>query len=267
MQLARESGEVLVADELGGLYCLDRTGRYSSVTRVREPVTGLTWSDDGQFAYAILGQSEVHRFDRQLQALWKLELQDECLAVATEPFGQYVAIGLSCGLNLIYDGFKRRVARFDSIRPLTFLRFLASEALLVGSADHGLLCCHALSGERLWEEKLWSSVGDLTTTGAGDLIYLAGHTHGVQTFDGHGDPIGSYVVEGTVNHLAASYDPNRLIVSTLERHLYWLDADGELLWSSSPDDDVRFLACDAFGELALCGFASGNVVCLDWSRK
>lgn len=264
--LARETGEVLAADAIGSLYRIDRRGGYSAVNRIREPIRHIAFSDDGEFAAALAGESQVYRFDRQLQTVWKLDLPEQCLQVAIDPYGQYIAVSLADGGNLIFDARRRRVAGFATIRPLSHLAFLTTEPTLVSAAEHGLICCHSITGESLWEEKLWSNVGRLTATGDGELIYIAGFNHGVQTFDGSGAPIGSYIVEGTVNRIATSYEPQRLIASTIEKHLYWLDADGELLWATMTPEDVVHLSCDPFGEWAVCGFAGGQVICLDWSR-
>ncbi len=266
LALARETGEVLAADEIGSLYRIDRRGEYSAVNRIREPIRQVAFSDDGQFAAALAGETQVHRFDRQLQTQWHLDLPEQCLQVAIDPYGQYIAVSLADGGNLIFNAQKRRVAGFASIRPLTHLKFLTAEPALLGAAEHGLLCCHSLTGDCQWEEKLWSNVGRLAATGDGELIYIAGFNHGVQTFDGSGAPIGSYIVEGTVNRIATSYEPHRLIASTVEKHLYWLDADGELLWATVTPEHVAQLSCDPFGEWAVCGFANGQVICLDWSR-
>lgn len=265
LQLAREAGDVLAADETGGLYRLDRRGRYASVTRAREPIRAVALSDDAEAAVAIVGTSSLHRFDRHLETQWQLDLPDECLTVAMDPFGQYIAVSLAAGATLVYDANKRRVAKFETIRPLAYIHFLVTEAAMVAAADHGLLCCLSLSGERFWEEKIWSNVGGIATTGDGELIYVAAFSHGVQVFDGDGDAVGSYVVEGTVKKIAASYEPHRVVAATLEQHLYLLDPDGEMLWAARTPADVVGLACDPLGEFVVCGFADGHVVGLDWS--
>lgn len=266
VQLARESGEVLASDETGGLYRLDRKGKYSAVTRTREGIREIAMSDDGEWCIASVGAASLHRFDRNLKTVWQIDLPSECLAIAMDPFGQYVLVSLAEAGNVIYDANKRKVAQFESIRPLSHVRFVVTEPTLVAAANHGLLCCMSLQGERLWEEKIWSNVGSIAITGDGELIYVAAFAHGVQVFDGDGDAIGSYVVEGTVKQIAASYEPHRVVAATLERHLYLLDPDGEMLWTAQTPDDVKQLACDPLGEFVVCGFADGHVVGLDWSR-
>ncbi|MBX3436438.1 MAG: hypothetical protein KF861_03035 [Planctomycetaceae bacterium] len=266
LSLAAETGEVLATDEIGSIYRIDRSGEYSAVTRLRDPIQHVAFSDDGQFVAALAAETQVHRFNRQLQTVWRLDLPERCLQVAIDPYGQYIAVSLADGGNLVFDAQKRRVAGFATIRPLKHLKFLTGRAALLAAAEHGLVCCHSLSGESQWEEKLWSNVGQLAATGDGELVYIAGFNHGIQAFDGSGAPQGSYIVEGTVNRVATSYEPNRLIASTVERHLYWLDADGELLWATVAPEDVAHVACDPFGEWGLCGLIGGEVICLDWTR-
>ena len=265
LALARESGDVVAADETGGLYRLDRRGQFAAVTRLRDPIRALSVSDDGNFVAAIVGESELHRFDRQLQEIWKQQLPEPCLSVAMDPFGSYTTVGMVNGINLVYAAHKYRVAGFETIRPLSFLRFVVTEPVFLGAADHGLLGCYSLTGEPLWQEKLWSNIGGLSSTGDGHLIYVPSFSHGLQTFDGEGHNIGSYVLEGTINHVASGYEPGRLIVSTLERHLCWLDADGELVWEAIAPEDIAHLACDPLGAWVVCGFASGRVMRLDWA--
>lgn len=264
MAHSRESGDVFVTDQSAALVRLNRSGRIDAMTRLHAPAAGLAWSDDGRFGAAITDEDVVTRFDRDLRVIHKITLPDVCLAVAISPFGHHTAISLANGTTLIYNERKRRIARFETIRPLAFLRFCTTEAVLFAAAEHGLLCCHDLSGAEVWQQKNWSNVGGLRTTGDGDLVYLASFAHGVQTLDGDGAAVGSYILEGTVNRLDVSFEPQRLIVSTIERSLFWLDADGEMLWATTVDDDVVDLICDPLGDWSLCGFADRGLVRLDW---
>lgn len=261
---SRESGDAFAADQSGALSRLDHSGKIACMTRLHAPAVGLVWSDDGRFGAAITGEDAVTRFDRNLQVVQKLSLPDTCLAIAISPFGNHTAVAMANGMTLIYNERKRRIAQFETIRPLAFLQFCTTEAILFGAAEHGLLCCHNLSGAEIWQQKNWSNVGDLRISGDGDLVYLASFSHGVQTLDGDGATVGSYVLEGTVNHLDVSFEPQRLIISTVERSLYWLDADGEMLWATQVDDDIAKLICDPLGEWAVCGFANRGLVRLDW---
>ncbi len=264
MDLAAETGELFVADQSGTLFRLDRHGRIGAITHVREPIRALDWSDDGTAGVVLIGENTLHRMGRDFQSVWKLDLPEVCLAVALSAYGTHVVASFADGRNAVFSEHKRRESEFETIRPLSFLRLCTGNPVLLGASEHDLLCCHALTGEQVWQDKLWHNVGGLCVTGEGDLIYVASFLHGIQTWNGQGENIGSYVVEGAVNRVSASFEPNRLIASTLERQLYWLDADGQLLWATTTPEDVAGLHCDPFGEWVVCGFASGRVVRLDW---
>jgi hypothetical protein len=262
--LSREDGSVFVADQSGTLSKLDRRGQIAALTHLPTPIFALAWSDDGSSGAVATGEDTVWRVDRDLRVVHQLKLPDVCVGIAVSPYGNHLAVALSDGRTLIYNQGKRRIAQFETMRPLSFLQFCTSEPLIFGAAEHGLVSCHNLSGAEIWQQKNWSSVGGLSITGDGDLVYLASFTHGIQTLDGDGASIGSYVVEGTVNRVDTSFDPDRLVASTIERALYWMDADGELLWGTRVSDDIVDVLCDPLGEWAICGLASEGVYRLDW---
>ena len=267
LDLAAETGEVFAADEAGTLFRLDRDGRIAALTRLREPVRVLDWSDDGRFGVAVTGESTLHRLDYDLQSVWKINLPEVCLSAAIAPFGTHVVAGLANGRNLVYSEHKRRECEFETIRPLAYLQLSAALPLVIGAAEHSLLCCHLLSGEQVWQQKLWSNAGGFCMTGDAQIIYLAAYHHGVQTFDDEGQNIGAYVVEGTVSRVSTSFEAQRLIASTLEHQLYWLDVAGELLWAAEVPEDVSAVRCDPLGEWAVCGFDSGRITRLDWAEQ
>ncbi|MCA9079472.1 MAG: hypothetical protein KDA58_02890 [Planctomycetaceae bacterium] len=262
--LSRETGEVWLADGSHTLTSVDRSGQIRAMTQIGAPIQTLVWSDDGSAGAAILAEDVVIRLDRELKSQFTINLPDTCLAVAISPFGNHIAVSLANGITLIYNERKRRLAQFQTVRPLAFSRFCATEPLLFAAAEHGLLCCHDLQGGEVWQERLWNNVGGLEITGDADLVYLAAFAHGIEAFDGDGGPVGSYVVEGTVNRLAVSFEPQRLFAGTIERTLYWLDADGEMLWATSLPDDVVDLHCDPLGEWGIIGLRDEGLFRLDW---
>jgi hypothetical protein len=267
LDLALETGEIFAADEAGTLFRLDRQGRIAALTRLREPVRVLDWSADGRFGVAVTGDDTLHRLDRDLQSVWKINLPEVCVSAAIAPFGTHLVASLANGRNVVYSEHKRREAEFETVRPLAHLQLCAASPLIVAAAEHSLLCCYTLSGDLVWQQKLWSNAGGFSMSGDAEIIYLAAFHHGVQTFDGDGQNIGAYVVEGTVSRVSSSFEAQRLIAATLERQLFWLDSDGQLLWAAETPDDVSAVRCDPLGEWAVCGFAAGRITRLDWGDQ
>ena len=266
LELARETGETLVADESGRLYRLDRSGRVTSLTRAFQSLGALAWSDAGQHGVAVVDNSRLNWLDRKLTVRWSIDLREPILAVAIDSHGHYVAAALVNGETIVFNARKKQVGEYETIRPLGFLQFVTTEPAILGAAEYGLLCCHQLDGVELWNERMWSNVGDLSVTGNGQTIFLARFNQGIQLLDRDGENRGSYLVRGTPNHVSTSFMSRRLGVSTMEREFYWLDAEGELLWAANLPDDVSRLQTGPLGRSILCGFQSGRIDRLEFQK-
>lgn len=264
LKLSRETTEILAADESGGLYRFDRQGRICTLSRGFHGLTSLAFSDTGEAGAAVLGEDTVCRLNARFDVQWSLKMHEPITALGITPYGHHIGVSLANGNNLILEASKKRRTRFETERPLCFLQFLTEAPALLGAAEYGLICRHTLEGNEVWSEKLWSSVGDLSVTGDGNTMFIAGFSHGIQAFAHDGTNTGAYMVEGTPNHVAASYVPKRIAATTLERQLYWLASDGKLLWATHLPEDICRILCGPGGEWIVCGFHTGRIVFLEW---
>ncbi len=263
LQLARETGEVLASDASGGLYLIDRTGHIRALTRTSHDLRRIAWADDGSVGATLIDESSVGCFDRRLQFRWTRELPDETLSVALSPQGSHLAVSMANARNVVYDTENRRVGKFESQRPLLFLQFVATAPELVVSAEHACFARYKLNGDLVWQEKLWSNVGDLSLTGDARQIFLAGFSYGIQAFNGGGTPLGSFVMDGATKLVASTYLQRILIAATLERQLLCVDQEGELRWLLEVPDDLVRICLSPLGDWLVCGFASGRIIRLD----
>ncbi len=264
LELARETGETFVADATGSVYSLDPRGRIQTLSRGLHSLQEIAWSDAGGNGAVVIGESTLAALNRQLRVLWTYDLPEPIRAIAIDPFGRHVAACLERGETRILNINKKTVSRFTTTRPLAHARFIAAEAELIAAADNGLICRFRLDGSPVWGEPWWSNIGDLSITGDGQTVFIAGLNLGIQRFDGGGNSQGTYILEGTPNRVSSSFSLKRVIASTIEKSLVWLDADGEILWATQTPDEVRTVRCDPLGAGIVCGFAGGRVVRLDW---
>ena len=262
--LARETGDVFCLDEAGHLYRVNRDGSLGSINRLRDPLVEIAWADNGVLGAAISGDRTLLTLERDLKVRWKANLPDDILAIAVSPHGSYICATLADGGTFVFSSKRKRVAAFETIRPLSYAAFLASEPVLIASAEHGLLCCHTLGGERLWEEKVLSNCGSLSVSGDGQRIMMASFTHGIQVFDDVGEVAGAYMIEGTAALAATSFAGERVVASTLERDCYWIDEDGEPLWMTAVPEDVLDVAIDPFGDWTLIALPEVGVCKFGW---
>jgi len=264
LELARESGETIVADAAGSVYLLDRRGRIVTLSRGLHTLSGIAWSDSGASGAVIVGDSILTVLNRQLRVVGTTDLREPILAVAIDPFGRHFAACLENSETQILNANRKTIARFTTTRPLSYAQFVATETDLISAADNGLICRHHLDGSPVWGEPWWSNIGDLSVTGDGRTIFIAGLNLGIQRFDGGGNSQGTYVLEGTPNRISASFSLKRLVASTVEKGLVWLDSEGEVLWATQTPEEIRCLRCDPLGAGIVCGFESGRVARLDW---
>lgn len=264
---ARETGETLAADVTGGLYRLNRGGRIVGISRGFKHLRNVAWSDTANFGVALLGSRHFVRFDSQLQIAWTMQTPSDIQALAMDPFGHYAAVALDSSQTYIVGADRRVVSEFPSVRPLHFLRFVATYRDVIGAADYGVIQRQQFLGEPVWEEKLLSKVGDLAITGDGRFSYLASYNHGIQVYDSEGYNHASYVVKGTPSRLSTSFDGENIIAATQENYLYRMNPKGELLWAAEAPDGITRLHSDPLGHGFVCGFASGRVVRYDWNDR
>jgi outer membrane protein assembly factor BamB len=265
--LARETGEMLVADVSGGLYLLDRRGRVVSLIRTRHAIQRVALADTGAGGTAAFDNRTIVWFDRKLQFDWTREVPDDILAIGMDPHGTHVAIAMADGVTTVLTSESRRASRFETVRPLRYLQLLTTATHLVAAAEHGLVGRYSMRGETIWTEKLWSNVGDLAVTGDGRSLFLAGFAHGVQSYDGaEGTSRGSFVTEGTVSHVACGYARKQLVAATLERHLFAMSDSGDLVWNLTLPEDLTRILMSPLGDWIVLGFASGRIVRLDCGR-
>jgi hypothetical protein len=265
LALAWESDEVIAADEAGGLYLLDPAGRLKAVTRGLKGVTALAFADGGNCAAVGYDGQKVALVDRNLSIAWSLALYDRVVGVALDPFGRHLAAALANRDVRIYTAARRRVADFETVRPLRFLRFSATEPKLVGAAEDGLLAAYSAAGKPLWDQRLFATCGDMAASGDVSTLLLAGFAHGVQRYDREGANRGTFVVEGTPARVSMCYDGSRIAVATLERQVYWTDRNGNLRWGGTAPDEVVAVRADGAGGSVVVGTASGRIERLGWN--
>lgn len=264
LDLSRETGETVAADSLGGLSLFDRKGNVAAINRGFEDIREVVWSDNGNGGVILTGDNTLVKVRQKLTVRWSVELPSEVLSLDVDSYGNHIVVSMANGRTRVYNWKKSRVSEFTTIQPLNYVRFVGTKKQIVGAAEYGLLCSHKIDGSELWNEKVWSNVGDMSLTGDGQTILLAGFAHGVQQFDDSGEHCGSYMMEGSPRLVSTSYIPERVAATTIERHLYWLDSDGEMIWAAEPDDDVVAIRTDALGNGFICGLKSGQIVRLTW---
>lgn len=264
LSVARETGHTFAADDAGGLYRFDRSGHLRQVSRSFTGVELLSWSDVGDSGAVALADRQIVWFDDRFQPRWKRELPEDVTSVAMDGFGQYLAVAQSNHRTLIFRSDRSLAAEFETVRPLEFLHFSARRNELVGASGDGFLCKHSLEGRLIWKKDLINAVGDMASNGPAELILLAAFNHGVQIVNGQGEGLGTFVLSGTPDHVAVSFQSDVVAASTQEGQICLLQLDGNLIWDAHCPTRVAFLATPPVSQGLVCGLETGRIVHLEW---
>ena len=266
LSYARESGELVAVDKSSAMYRLSRSGRILSLSRSVSGVEQLAWCDTGDTGIAI---SEGDRFtlvDKDLNPIWSSQSPSSLVAVAIDPYGQNLLLCMENKSNSLVSVDKKKIVQFSTLRPVRFVEFVPDRPLIV-TATESEFAGFDLDGKRVWDAQLYGNVGDMSVTGKAKTVFFAQYSHGIQALADQGEPHSAFVVEGSPVKVSVAYFGDRLVVATTERHLYWFDADGALLWAAETPELVQRLICDPLGEWLIIGFQSGRILRLDWEAS
>jgi hypothetical protein len=261
LSLARETSRLLARDARGGLTLLDPAGNALALRHFPPaPILVADIADDGSAVVAGDERATLAMLGPDLQIRWERTVLGQPLAVAVESFGRLVALASTSNNLTVYDGRGRLLWRTETPRPLLHLAFVPEQALLVGSADFGLVMAFDPAGQSVWRDGLVAHVGSLAVTGSGRSA-LACFSAGLQWFevDGRRAP----VTEAAPCRLAdLSYDGAILLTVGPGSEVSLRKRDGGLTtWASSAQPTAA--ALDALVRMALVGLADGRVVALD----
>jgi hypothetical protein len=259
LALARERGTVFAWDRDHWFYVLDSGGQRQTQRRLPGAPCAGCCAEDGSAYAAAAADGQVWWLAPDLQTRWETKLPYPALAVALDPFGQYLAAADARGGLHLFDCLGRPITRAESPRPLHHLAFVPAAPLLVGSADYGLAAAFDLAGQLLWRVGLVSHVGGLAASGDGALIALACFSEGLQCYDGTGKPRGRIPVPEPCRQVALAFDGRLVLVGGLAGGLWLLDGQGRVLGYHALEKPAA-LALGALGADAVAAVADGPVI-------
>jgi hypothetical protein len=261
--LCDESGDTIAVDQAGSLYRIDRNGTIVDLSRSFPNTRFLDWSDTGTHG-AIASHDTLCWIDQDLQPQWTQTMPAEITDIAVDSHGRYVAVSVKSGSMWIFGGDKRRVVEVETLRPIHQLGFVCLKPQLIAVADQGLACAIDFEGDAVWSQELWMHAGDLSFTGDGSTVLIAGYQHGIQILNEQGEQSGAYVLPGSPHRVSTGFQGQRLAAATVERQVCWLNADGDLIWDATSPDDISRLACEPLADGFRCGLATGHILNLTW---
>src|SRR5262249_55056533 len=143
------------------------------------PPTALACADDGSALAAGGPEGQVWWLNAALQPSGASRVPARVTGLALTTDGEHLAVADGQGGLRVMDRRGRILWTVTTPRPLHHLAFVPEAGLLVGCAEHGLVCCFEQSGPQRWRDGLVSNVGSLAVSGSGAEIALACFSEGL----------------------------------------------------------------------------------------
>jgi hypothetical protein len=185
------------------------------------------------------------------------------VAVALDPFGQYLGVSDARGNLRVLDQQGRPVAQTQTPRPLHHLAFVPEAPLLLGTADIGLLAAFDLSCNCLWRDGLVATIGALAVNGSGDRIVLACYSEGLRFYNATGHKQGHLNLSEPPRLASLSFDGQLAVVAGLGERLVVIDRNGKTLSNVTLDKPAVALAVAPLGDWVGVALPDGHVMGLD----
>ncbi len=257
LALAREKNWVLAWDQHHWLYLFNQTGQRQSQMHFPGSLVSVATADDGSGYAAIGAQGEVLWLAPDFTIRWQKTLPQPLLALAVDPFGQYLAVADNRGSVQILDCLGRPVTSLQTPRPVHHLAFVPAAPWIVASADYGLVGGFDLAGNWKWRDGLVVHVGALAVTGDGAQNLFACFSDGIRRYDAAGKPLPAFTIGESCRLVEVSFDGQRVLAAGLANRLVLLDSQGQTLQSYSCDQPIAAIQLSPLGDFAVLALVDG----------
>jgi hypothetical protein len=263
VSLAREAEMLIVRDDSQTVYLLTAKGSLQS----RMTFSGLAAacvSDDGSAMAAVGGAGQVWWLAPDLTTRWERAVPAPAQAVATDPFGQYLAVADKKGGLTLFDRTGQTLGRTETPRPVHHLAFVPSQPRLAAAADLGWAGLFDLTtGEWMWTDRPVSHIGSLAVSGDGATTLLACFSEGLRRYTPAGLDRHAIKLPRACGLVALTFAGDVGIAAGSGRELYGFNPKGDLTFTRELDHPPTAVALAPLGGRAIVGFANGRVTTVD----
>jgi hypothetical protein len=245
------------------IYLLNHRGQLQGQAQPRGHLTAVCCADDGSAFAAAGSRGEIWWLARDLTIAWEQGVGQRTLAIAMDPFGQYVAVADAGGNLHLFDRRNRRLWQVQAPRPLHHLVFVPAAPFIVGSSDYGLVACADFQGKWAWRDGLVAHIGALTVSGAGEHIVLACFTEGLHRYSLNGTKQERQTVPEPCRLASLAFDGQRTLVAGLSHRIHVLQVDGGVLGAYTCEQSPVAVALGALGDMAVVALADGVLMGLE----
>jgi hypothetical protein len=264
LAFARESGHVLTWDVSRHVVLLSGRGTLQSQFTDSRPCLSADIADVGS-AIAIANDESIAWLRPDLTPRWRKPLGARPTAIAIDSHGRCVAVADAGNKLHLFDKSGRPIGSLLATpRPLYHLHFLATEPLLIGAADFGLLTALDLRTMRwTWQDNPVIHLGDLTGSADGQTIAVSCFSEGVRRYDPLSKSMAILPTPEPCRYVGMSNGGRHFLVGTIVSSLIALDDSGRVCFDQRFDQPVAGVALSPLADTGIVALADGRVLGLD----
>lgn len=261
---APETGAVLAWDAAQRVIVWDVNGVPRGEQALRAVPAAAAFSGDGRWIVISDRVGRLSWYDERLSLQFEYATDIAPLAIAIEPFGQYVLLSDRQRRGVLFSRLGKPMAEFETPRPLHHLAFLLPEACWLGCADYGFLGCYDAQGQAKWRDKPLVNVASFSTDGS-TLAALGCFTEGILLYEPTGGVGTTAVLPGTCRKVSVAGNGRyvwvlRDLTGKGNVSLSLLQRDGTVLGNVAVPETTVFLAAGPLGNTCMYGTTDGKVV-------
>jgi hypothetical protein len=217
-------------------------------------------AEDGS-AFAVADRrGTVAWLSRDLTPRWQGQVPDRPTALATDAFGQLLAVADRGACLHVFDAGGRTWHEVASPRSLHHLTFVPELPVLVAASDFALVTAFDLARrDWTWKDAPVVHVGALVASGAGN-VGVACYSEGVRRYHPDGRPDGAAATPEPCRLAALSYSGRHLLTASGSDAVHGLDWDGTARLTHRFGQPVVALTLSALGDAAAVALSDGRVV-------
>lgn len=269
LSLAREAEKLLSWDDGRRVDLYDRNGERMNQVHAPARILSAAISDDATLIALLVEGPRLILLDEEMQPTTDRPAISEATTLTVDAHGRFIAVGSKSTTTQLYNRHGKPAGKFETLQAVAHIRFVPSRPILVAASSFGSLFGVALkpgsksgtlAAEVVWQQRMMSNVGRISTTGDGGIVLVSCYTHGIQRFDARGRNEGAYHLGGTAAHAVADFPGRTIAVATTEGELALLNSAGNIRWKTSIARGPNALEVDALGRYFIYGLPTGEIV-------
>jgi hypothetical protein len=265
--LAREAGLAFTWDLDRTLSRINGAGACEVSPSLPAVPMAVACSEDGKVLAAGGARGQLWLIGSDLMVREESAIPNRVAAIALDPFGKHVAVADgNGGLHFFSLPDFTLLWTASTPRPIHHLALVPEAPLLVGAADHGLVCAFDQKGQCLWRDGLVAHVASLSVSGNGKTATLACFSEGLICYTASKGRQERSPWPGPARLGALAYTGELVLAADLEGRISLRDKQDRPLAEWNPPLPPVAVALDPLGNQAFVALTDGQVVCLATGR-